>query len=114
MTESSNSLTLGSYLRTQREACDMTIRQVARLSGIQPSYIAELEAGKKANPSAEILQKIASVLELDTADLFAFIGVTPPKDLPSVAPYLRAKYNLTGDALAEAEQQIKRIIDKNT
>lgn len=112
MTESEDAITLGSYLRNQREAAGLAIRELARLSAVPSGYIAELEGGKKTHPSAEVLQKLASVLELDTADLFAFIGVTPPKGLPSVAPYLRAKYNLSGDALTEAEHHIQRIIEK--
>lgn len=113
MTESEQEITLGSYLRSQREAAELSIRELARLSGVPASYITEIEGGKKTNPSAEILQRLAGVLEVDTADLFAFIGITPPQGLPSVAPYLRAKYKLSGDALREAEQQLHHIIDKH-
>ncbi|WP_165485511.1 helix-turn-helix domain-containing protein [Protofrankia symbiont of Coriaria ruscifolia] len=113
MTESEQEITLGSYLRSQREIAELSIRELARLSGVPASYITEIEGGKKTHPSAEILQKLATVLELDTADLFAFIGVIAPQGLPSVAPYLRAKYKLSGDALREAEQQLTRIIEQH-
>ncbi|MBV9383365.1 MAG: helix-turn-helix domain-containing protein [Streptosporangiaceae bacterium] len=113
VTDSENEITLGSYLRNQRESAGLATRELARQSGVPASYIAEIEGGKKTSPSAEILQKLATVLDIDTADLFAFIGVTPPQELPSVAPYLRTKYKLRGDALREAEQQLQRIIDKH-
>jgi transcriptional regulator with XRE-family HTH domain len=113
VTDSEQEITLGSYLRSQRELAELSIRELARLSGVPASYITEIEGSKKTNPSAEILQKLAKVLEIDTADLFAFIGVTPSQGLPSVAPYLRAKYKLSGDALREAEQQLQHIIEKH-
>jgi transcriptional regulator with XRE-family HTH domain len=113
MTESEQEITLGSYLRSQREIVELSIRELARLSSVPASYITEIEGGKKTHPSAEILQKLAYVLEIDTADLFAFIGVTQPQGLPSVAPYLRAKYKLSGDALCEAERQLQHIINKH-
>jgi transcriptional regulator with XRE-family HTH domain len=110
VTESEQEITLGSYLRSQRETAELSIRELARLSGVPASYITEIEGGKKTKPSAEILQKLANILEIDTADLFAFIGVTPSQGLPSVGPYLRAKYKLQGDALREATEQLQRII----
>jgi transcriptional regulator with XRE-family HTH domain len=113
VTESEQKITLGSHLRSQRETAKLSIRELARQSGVPASYITEIEGGKKTHPSAEVLQKLAKVLEIDTADLFAFIGVTPSQGLPSVAPYLRARYKLSGDALREAEQQLQHIIDKH-
>jgi hypothetical protein len=41
-----------------------------------------------------------------------FIGVTPPEGLPSVTPYLRAKFRIKGEALDEAAREIQKIIDK--
>jgi transcriptional regulator with XRE-family HTH domain len=88
------------------------LRQLADASGIHVSAVNRLLKDEVESPSAEHLQQLARVLELDEAEVFAFIGVTPPKGLPSVAPYLRAKYKLHGDALSEATEEILKIIDK--
>jgi transcriptional regulator with XRE-family HTH domain len=111
-TKESASSTLGQYLEQGRQNAGLSLRQLAAASDIPMSTVNRLLKDEVESPSAEHLQQLANVLELDPAEVFAFIGVTPPQGLPSVAPYLRAKYKLSGDALSEAEQQLRRIIEK--
>jgi transcriptional regulator with XRE-family HTH domain len=107
------SQTLGQYLEEGRQAAGFSLRQLASASDIPMSTVNRLLKDEVESPSAEHLQRLASVLELDSTDVFAFIGVTQPQGLPTVAPYLRAKYKLSGDALSEAEQELRRIIEKH-
>lgn len=86
---------LGEYIKTHREAAGISQRQLAQRIGIHHSYLARLESGANDSPAAEVLQRIADVLEISSTDLFAFIGVKPPDGLPELAPYLRAKYGLS-------------------
>jgi transcriptional regulator with XRE-family HTH domain len=69
--------TLGEYLRAERERAGISQRQLAGRVGIHNSYLARLENGETANPAADLLQRIAEVLEISSADLLAFIGVKP-------------------------------------
>ncbi len=101
--------TLAEYLRTAREQAGISQRQLASRVGIHHSYLARLESGETANPAAELLQKIADVLEINSADLFAFIGVKPPEGLPELAPYLRAKYHLNEAAVHELAEHMERL-----
>jgi transcriptional regulator with XRE-family HTH domain len=101
--------TLAEYLRTAREKAGISQRQLASRVGIHNSYLARLESGETANPAAELLQRIAEVLEIDSTDLFAFIGVKPPEGLPELAPYLRAKYQLDDAAVRELAEHMRRI-----
>jgi HTH-type transcriptional regulator, competence development regulator len=101
--------TLADYLRAAREQAGISQRQLASRIGIHHSYLARLESGETANPAAELLQKIADVLEISAADLFAFIGVKPPQGLPELAPYLRAKYNLDEAAVRELAEHMQRL-----
>jgi transcriptional regulator with XRE-family HTH domain len=101
--------TLAEYLRTAREQAGISQRQLASRVGIHHSYLARLESGETANPAAELLQKIADVLEISSADLFAFIGVKPSELLPDLAPYLRAKYHLDEAAVRSLAELIKRL-----
>jgi transcriptional regulator with XRE-family HTH domain len=106
--------TLGEYLRVAREQVGLSQRQLAARIGIHNSYLARLESGETANPSADVVQRIADVLEIDSTDLFAYIGVVPPTGLPDLAPYLRAKYRMSDEAIQEMAAHLRRLAeDKN-
>lgn len=108
----SRAMTLGQYLEQGRHDAGLSLRRLAAASGVHMSAIRRLLNDEVESPSAEHLQQLARALELNEEDVLAFIGVTPPHGLPSVAPYLRAKYQLDGDALTEAVEQLSSIIDK--
>ena len=101
--------TLAEYLRTARERADISQRQLAARVGIHHSYLARLESGENDSPAAEVLQTIADVLEISSADLMAFIGVKPPEGLPELAPYLRAKYRMDEAAIREMADHMQRL-----
>jgi transcriptional regulator with XRE-family HTH domain len=87
----------------------MSQRQLAARIGIHHSYLARLESGDNDHPAADVLQRIADVLEISSADLFAFIGVKPPEGLPELAPYLRAKYHLGDAEIQRATTYFRRL-----
>jgi transcriptional regulator with XRE-family HTH domain len=87
----------------------MSQRQLASRVGIHNSYLARLESGETANPSADLMQRIAEVLEVSSTDLLAFIGVKPAEGLPELAPYLRAKYRLSEAAIREIAEHMGRL-----
>jgi transcriptional regulator with XRE-family HTH domain len=103
--------TLGEYLRVERERVGMSQRQLAGRVGIHNSYLARLENGETANPAADLLQRIADVLEISSTDLMAFIGVKPPEGLPDLAPYLRAKYKMSDAAIREMAEHMRRLAE---
>ena len=103
--------TLGEYLRAARERAGMSQRQLANRVGIHNSYLARLENGETVNPAADLLQRIADVLEISSADLLAFIGVKPPDGLPDLAPYLRAKYRMSEAAIREMAKHMRRLAE---
>jgi transcriptional regulator with XRE-family HTH domain len=103
--------TLGEYLRTERERAGLSQRQLASRVGIHNSYLARLENGETANPAADVLQRIADVLEISSTDLLAFIGVKPPEGLPELAPYLRAKYRMSDTAIQEMAEHMRRLAE---
>lgn len=103
--------TLGEYLRQARERAGISQRQLAGRVGIHNSYLARLEAGENDNPSPELLQRLAEVLEISSTDLLAFIGVKPPEGLPELAPYLRAKYHLDEAAIRDLGEHMRRLAE---
>lgn len=104
--------TLAAYLKMAREAAGLSGRQLAVRVGIHNSYLARLESGEFDHPSAELLQRIADILEVSSTDLLAFIGVKPPEGLPELAPYLRAKYHMDEAAIRKMTTYWRRL-DRN-
>jgi transcriptional regulator with XRE-family HTH domain len=67
-------LDLGSYLREQRRAAKLSLRQLSELAGISNPYLSQIERGLK-KPSAEILQQIARGLEVSAESLYVRAGI---------------------------------------
>lgn len=82
---------LGGYLREQRMAAQMSLRQLSELAGISNPYLSQIERGLK-KPSAEILQQIARGLRVSAESLYvragfldeAPAGPTPPGVLEAI------------------------------
>lgn len=95
---------LGHYLRAQREAAGLSVRQLASRVGVDHGYLVRLEGGQKSNPSAELLYRLAEALELDNTELLSLIGIKPSSSLPSAPVYFRHKYGMNpADAKRLAE-----------
>lgn len=65
---------LGAYLREQREAAQMSVRQVAKAAGISNPYLSQIERGLR-KPSAEILQQIAKGLRISAEQVYVRAGI---------------------------------------
>jgi transcriptional regulator with XRE-family HTH domain len=104
MDEPSTGHTLGAYLRAARTAAGLTGHELARLAGINQSYLVKLENDQNVNPSAEKLQRLAEALDIDLAELLTFVGVKPSSVLPPADIYFRKRYGMSeADARAAAE-----------
>lgn len=89
---------LGVLLTSKREEAGLSIPEVSRQAGIDRGTLWRIEKGVITNPKAENLQSIGEVLGIPTSDLFATVGWVPPKQLPTIRPYLRTKYRQLPDA----------------
>ncbi|SEV90086.1 Transcriptional regulator, contains XRE-family HTH domain [Austwickia chelonae] len=65
---------LGAFLRQQRTAADLSVRQLSALTGISNPYLSQIERGLR-RPSAEILQQIAQGLSLSAETLYVRAGL---------------------------------------
>lgn len=75
--------------------------------------IVRLEAGSIVAPRPDKLSRIARALGISGADVFAFAGYTVPGDLPTLRPYLSAKYpGLLVEDLDRIEAYVARITRK--
>jgi transcriptional regulator with XRE-family HTH domain len=101
---------LGRRLNQRRQALGLTIRDLEALSGVDDSSIVRLENGQQSRPSVEKLDKLAKALRLPIEDLLSTAGLTTSTGLPSLRPYLRAKYGqLPAEAHAELDRYFARL-----
>lgn len=106
-TNQASEASLGATIRTYREQAGLSQRQLAAMAELHHSVLARIENGEVTSPSADLLQRLADVLEVDAAELLAFIGVKP--DLPKPQFYFRRAYGLTQ---AEAEEAARLIAER--
>lgn len=72
-------MTFGGYVRGCREGMEAldrrySLRGVAGLVGIQPSYLSKIERDLEAPPGEETIKRLAEVLEQDPDLLLAMAG----------------------------------------
>jgi transcriptional regulator with XRE-family HTH domain len=104
MTKDIKNRTLGEYIRERRVSRGYSIYDAADLSGLHPSYWSKLETGQYEAPSPKHLQVIARALGVNIEDLYSLAGYDIPERLPTFTPYLRAKYELPPEAIADLER----------
>lgn len=84
---------IGSFIRSQREAAEVSIRQLAERAGVSNPYLSQIERGLR-KPSAEVLGQIARGLRLSAEVLYARAGIlelkqgSPVRDAILTAPEL--------------------------
>jgi transcriptional regulator with XRE-family HTH domain len=64
---------IGEFIREQRQAGQVSLRQLARLAGVSNPYLSQIERGLR-KPSAEILQQIAKGLRISAEQLYVRAG----------------------------------------
>ena len=83
-------MTFGEYLKQKRLDKEITLRGFAKLVDISPVYLCDLEKGRKAAQSMEVMQKMVSKLALNKEESERFYDLAAleqtaknpiPKDL---------------------------------
>ncbi|MGZ4753425.1 MAG: helix-turn-helix domain-containing protein [Acidimicrobiia bacterium] len=77
---------IGPRLRAERQRAKLSLAQLASITGMSKTYLVKLETEPDANPSLEILRRIAEGLDLTVADLVGappLRGVSDERDIPS-------------------------------
>jgi transcriptional regulator with XRE-family HTH domain len=68
---------LGTYLKEQRLAARLSLRQLADQVGVSNPYLSQIERGLR-KPSAEVLQQIAKALRISAEQLYVRAGIVHP------------------------------------
>jgi transcriptional regulator with XRE-family HTH domain len=101
--------TLGEYIRDRRVSRGLSLGDAAEVSGLHLSYWSKLEDGQYEAPAPKHLMAIARALNVDFEDLYGLAGYESPERLPSFRPYLRAKYELPPEAVADLERYFELL-----
>ena len=67
-----------------------------------------MESGAVRQPAAASLQRIAAALDLPETELFGLLDDRARALLPPLRPYLRAKYDLPDEAIADIAAYLRR------
>ncbi len=105
---------LAAILTARRSELGLSMRKVAAQTGFDIATIVNLEAGTNLSPLPGTLKAIADVLGLSISDLFVLADWLPADELPTLKPYLRAKYhNLDEQAIADLERYADRLAKRH-
>jgi transcriptional regulator with XRE-family HTH domain len=85
---------IGSYIRSQREAAQVSLRQLARTAGVSNPYLSQIERGLR-KPSAEILQQIAKGLRISAEALYVKAGILEERPASVVTDAVLSDASLT-------------------
>jgi len=82
---------VGTLLRKRREAMGVSTYALSERTGLPTSTIVRIEAGSFASPNPEKLARIAKVLRISIADIYATAGYGVAEQLPAPRAYFRMK-----------------------
>jgi transcriptional regulator with XRE-family HTH domain len=86
---------LGSYIRTQRQLANLSLRQLADLASVSNPYLSQVERGLH-QPSMRVLKSIAEALNISAETLLARAGLISDDD---DAPPAAGKASAVEDAI---------------
>lgn len=85
---------IGGYIRSQREQAQVSLRQLARATGVSNPYLSQIERGLR-KPSAEVLQQIARGLRISAEALYVRAGILDERPASAVTDAVFADPTLT-------------------
>jgi transcriptional regulator with XRE-family HTH domain len=91
---------IGGYIRSQRELAQVSLRQLARSTGVSNPYLSQIERGLR-KPSAEVLQQIARGLRISAEALYVQAGILDERPASVVTDAV-----LADPALTERQRQV--------
>jgi len=91
---------IGTFIRTQREAAQVSVRQLAEKAGVSNPYLSQIERGLR-KPSADVLQQIAKALRVSAEVLYVRAGILEPGETSEVRDAI-----ITDTAITERQKQV--------
>jgi len=91
---------IGSFIRAQREAAQVSVRQLAEKAGVSNPYLSQIERGLR-KPSADVLSQIAKALRVSAEVLYVRAGILEPTEASEVRDVF-----FNDSAITERQKQV--------
>src|ERR1700754_4055697 len=91
---------IGSFIRSQREAAQVSVRQLAEKAGVSNPYLSQIERGLR-KPSADVLNQIAKALRVSAEVLYVRAGILEPSEPSEVRDAI-----ISDTAITERQRQV--------
>jgi transcriptional regulator with XRE-family HTH domain len=105
----------GAFIRRQREAREIGLREMANMIGVSPTYLSKIERDEFPPPTEDRVKTIAKIIQHDSDDLLALAGRVAsdlseiirqqPKEMAS---FLRAMKGRSADELATISRRLQK------
>jgi transcriptional regulator with XRE-family HTH domain len=109
----------GAFVRGQREAKEIGLREMAKMIGVSPTYLSKIERDEFPPPAEDKVMAIAKIIGCDADDLLARAGRVSSeiseiiKRQPvALAALLRTTKGLKAEDIARLARQAERAKDK--
>ena len=109
----------GEFVRREREAKEIGLREMAKMIGVSPTYLSKIERDEFPPPAEDKVRKIAAIIGCDADELLARADRVS-SDLSEiikrrpvqVAALLRTTKGLTADDMARLARSAQKAKDK--
>ena len=91
---------IGSFIKAQREAAQVSVRQLAEKAGVSNPYLSQIERGLR-KPSADVLKQIAKALRVSAEVLYVQAGILEPSEPSEVCDAI-----VIDTAITEGQKQV--------
>jgi transcriptional regulator with XRE-family HTH domain len=91
---------IGSFIKAQREAAQVSVRQLAEKAGVSNPYLSQIERGLR-KPSADVLKQLAKALRVSAEVLYVQAGILEPSDPSEVCDAI-----VKDTAITEGQKQV--------
>ena len=109
----------GEFVRREREAKDIGLREMAKMIGVSPTYLSKVERDEFAPPAEDKVKAIAQIIGCDEDEFLARAGRVA-SDLSDIikrrpvllAALLRTTKGLTTEDIARLARNAQKAKDK--
>ena len=110
---------VGAFIRREREAKEIGLREMAKMIGVSPTYLSKVEREEFPPPAEDKVKAIAKIIGCDPDDLLARAGRVS-SDISDIikrhpvelAALLRTTKGLTADDIGRLAKQAQKVKDE--